>query len=179
MTFAKDGRRFDPTPPKPESTPKALVLGCSFTQGEGVPDNEPYPHVINRELKNVDVVNHGTGAYGTYQSLLRMRAYFAAANKAETPLVIYGFQGHHMIRNLAPGEWISSVMTRDGRWLVPPHVRMSGDQMIEYKGHPVELWPFETRLATVALAHAVALKVLNRRSWQEHNEALRRLLAQM
>ena len=179
MTFGKDGRRMDPSPPKPEDTPKVLVVGCSFTQGEGIPDNEPYPHVIGRELKNLDIINFGTGAYGTYQSLLRMRLYFAAPQKAETPLVIYGLQGHHMMRNVASSEWISSLTTSDGRWLVPPHVRISGDQIIEYKGHPIESWPFETRFATVALAHVAALKVLNRRSWQEHQDALRRLLTQM
>ena len=178
MTFERDGRRVDPIAPKPESIAKVLVVGCSFTQGEGIPDDEPYSHVANRELKNLDLINYGTGGYSTYQSLLRMRSYFGAPH-TNTPLVIYGIQGHHMIRNLASSEWISSLTTSDGRWLMPPHVRMSGDQMIEYKGHPLDLWPLETSSAATALAHAGVLKVMNQRPWREHHKALRELLIRM
>jgi hypothetical protein len=134
--------------------------------------------VVNRELKHLEVINYGTGAYGTYQSLLRVRSYFRAPHP-QTPLVIYGLLGHHMIRNLASNEWVSTLTTRDGRFLIPPHVRSSGDQILEYKAHPVDLWPLETSTASVALAHAAVLKISRKRPWQEHHEAIRQLLTHM
>jgi len=178
MSFGADGRRADPISSKPASAPKIVFVGCSFTQGEGVADDETYAHVVNRDLKTLDVINYGTGAYGTYQSLLRMRSYFRAPHP-QTPLVIYGLLGHHMIRNLASSEWVSTLTTRDGRFLIPPHVRSSGDRIVEHKADPIDLWPLETRMASVALAHAAFLKISRKRPWQEHHDALRQLLTQM
>lgn len=178
MTYAAGGRRADPFSPKSDALPKAIVVGGSFTQGEGVRDDETYSHVLNRELKSVEFINYGTPGFGTYQSLLRMRDYFVGPH-AKTQLVIYGLQGHHMMRNLAEGEWITALTTRDGQWLMPPHVRMSGDKMEERKGRAIPLWPLETRSAIVALAHLATVKSLNRFSTRDGKQALHNLIGQM
>jgi len=178
MSFDADGERHDPLNPKGSGLPRILVVGCSFTQGEGVVDDEPYPHVMNTALPGYQVLNFGTGGYGTYQSLLRMQAYFAAPH-AETPLVIYGFNGHHTIRNVATADWVTMLTTRDGRYLIPPSVRVSGDGLSEYPAAPVELWPLETKSALVAVVHKVVLKVTRFARGRERLEVLRRLLRQM
>jgi hypothetical protein len=178
MTFTADGRRSDPVGPKPPGLPRILVVGCSATQGYGVADDEPYPHVINNGLANAEVLNFGTGGYGTYQSLLRIRSYFRSPHAA-TPLVIYGFSGHHMTRNIATVDWVSALTTADGHFLVPPNVRRAGDQLIEFAGGPVELWPLEGRSALVALIHRVVLTRMRRAGFGEHLEVLEHLLRQM
>jgi len=178
MRFDADGQRHDPLNPKGAGIPKILVVGCSFTQGEGVIDEEPYAHVMNAALPNFEVLNFGTGAYGTYQSLLRMQAYFAAPH-GETPLVVYGFNGHHVTRNVAPEDWVRLLTTRDGRYLIPPYVRLSGDHLREFPASPVPLWPLETKSALVAATHHAVLRVVRQVYWRERLEVFRRLLRQM
>jgi hypothetical protein len=177
MTFAADGRRHDPLEPK-GALRRILVVGCSFTQGEGVGDDEPYAHVINRALPGFEVLNFGTGGYGTYQSLLRVQSYFRGAH-APTPLVIYGLTGHHIVRNVAPAGWVTMLTTRDGRYLVPPHVRLEGNRLTAYPAEPVPLWPLETRSALVATLHGAVLNLTRRAYMREQTEALRRLLRDM
>jgi hypothetical protein len=178
MSFEADGRRSDPIGSKGPDVPKILVVGCSFTQGEGIPDNEPYPHVINRALPDFEVLNFGTGGYGTYQSLLRMRSYFRASH-SPTPLVIYGLNGHHATRNVATADWVSLLTTRDGRYLVPPHVRRSGGQFTETPSFPIGLWPLETRSALITLVHLAVMWRMRAATTAEKVAVLHELLRQM
>jgi hypothetical protein len=176
MRFTADGRRLDPVGAK--DTPKIVVVGCSYTQGEGVADDEPYPHVINRALPNLEVLNFGTGGYGTYQSLLRMQSYFRAPH-APTPLVIYGFNGHHMIRNVARSDWVFMLTTQDGRNLVPPHVALTHGRLTERPSQPVALWPLETRSALVADVHKAAIETARSGNYADLVEVFHPLMRQM
>ncbi len=176
MSFGPDGRRIDPVGPK--DTPKILLVGDSFAQGEGVADDEPYPHVINRALPTFEVLNFGTGGYGTYQSLLRVRSYFRVPHPP-TPLVIYGFMGHHLERNIASGDWISALTMRDGRYVLPPHARFSNGRLTEFPGGPVDAWPAETRSAAVTDLHQLVMHRLRRARYGEHVAVLYALLQQM
>jgi hypothetical protein len=178
MRFEADGRRHDPLGPKGADVPKILVVGCSFTQGEGVPDDDPYPHVINRAMPAFEVLNYGTGGYGTYQSLLRMKTYFGSPHAA-TPVVIYGFNGHHITRNVATADWVTLLTTRDGRYLVPPHVRLSGEGLRELPASPVRIWPLETQSALVSVGHNAMLKTMQFVRWRDRLEIMRRLLREM
>jgi hypothetical protein len=123
-------------------------------------------------------LNFGTGGYGTYQSLIRVRSYFRRTH-APTPLVIYGFNGHHMIRNVARFDWVFMLTTQDGRYLVPPHARSSGGRLTEVPGHPVDLWPLETRSALVAQVHNAAVRSARRVNLNEMVEVSHLLLRQM
>ena len=85
MSFEADGRRSDPAGNKPVSLPRVLVVGCSFTQGYGVADDQTFSHFVNQSLPSAELLNFGTGAYGSYQSRLRVNHYFKAAHP-KTPL---------------------------------------------------------------------------------------------
>src|SRR6266540_392738 len=177
MSFESDGRRHDPSSKVPD-LPKVVVVGCSFTQGEGVPDDQPYPHLVNLALPGFEVINYGTGGYGTYQSLLRLRAYFRSPHPP-TPLVLYGYTSHHITRNVATTDWVSMLTTRDGRYLMPPHVRAAGDGIREYTSRPVELWPLEQRSALVALAHKAAMNTSLHVRWSERFAVTQQVLRDM
>ena len=160
MTFEADGRRHDPAGRKDASLPRILMVGCSFTQGYGVADEETYSHFINRSLPSAELMNFGTGAYGSYQSRLRVNRYFNVPH-ASTPLVIYGLFFSHHFRDLAPLPWIQSLTMQDGSYMVPPNVRVQSGQIVESAGGPIGLWPLENRSATVALAHLGVITLTN------------------
>lgn len=161
MTFDADGRRHDPAGGKPGNLPRILVLGCSFTQGYGVADDQTYSHVVNQSLPSAELVNYGTGAYGSYQSRLRVNRYFSSPHE-NTPLVIYGLFFSHHFRDLAPMPWIQSLTMQDGSYMVPPNMRVQSGHVVESPGGPIGLWPLENRSATVALAHLGAITLANR-----------------
>jgi hypothetical protein len=160
MTFAADGRRNDPAGNKPVSLPRILVVGCSLTQGYGVADDETYSHFINRSLPSAELINFGTGGYGSQQSRLRVDRYFGSPHE-NTPLVIYGLFFSHHFRDLAPLPWIQSLTMQDGSYMVPPNMRVRSGQIVESAGGPIGLWPLENRSAAVALAHLGAITLTN------------------
>jgi hypothetical protein len=81
-----------PYPDKPFVT----VVGCSFTWGHGVSNDETYAHVLQTELKTT-VHNYGMGSYGTVQSLEMLEKFGAGSS-----LIIYGFIDEHLRRNITP-----------------------------------------------------------------------------
>jgi len=161
MTFEADGRRHDPAGNKAAELPRILVVGCSFTQGYGVADDQTYSHFINRSLPSAEVVNFGTGAYGSYQSRLRVSRYFDSPH-ADTPLVIYGLFFSHHFRDLAPMPWIRSLTMQDGSYMVPPNMRLQSGKIAESAGAPIGLWPLEGRSAAVTVAHLGLITLTNR-----------------
>jgi len=161
MTFEADGRRHDPAGNKPANLPRIVVVGCSFTQGYGVADDQTYSHFVNRSLPSAQLVNFGTGAYGSYQSRLRVSRYFNSPHE-NAPLVIYGLFFSHHFRDLAPLPWILSLTMQDGTYMVPPNVRFRSGQIVESAGGPIGLWPLEARSAAVTLAHLGVITLTNR-----------------
>jgi hypothetical protein len=161
MSFEADGRRSDPAGNKPVSLPRILVVGCSLTQGYSVTDDQTYSHFINQSLPSAELLNFGTGAYGSYQSRLRVNRYFGSPH-ANTPLVIYGLFYSHHFRDLAPLPWIVSLTMQDGSYMVPPNIRIRSGEITESPGGPIGLWPLESRTASVALLHRAVMKMENR-----------------
>ena len=161
MTFEADGRRHDAAGNKPGNLPRILVVGCSLTQGYGVADDETYSHFINKSLPSAELINFGTGGYGSYQSRLRVERYFKSPHE-NTPLVIYGLFFSHHFRDLAPMPWIEKLTLRDGSYIVPPNIRGRSGQIVESAGERIGLWPLESRSAAVTLAHLGVMSLTNR-----------------
>ena len=161
MTFEAEGRRSDPAGNKPASLPRILVVGCSLTQGYGVADDQTYSHFINQSLPSAELVNFGTGGYGSYQSRLRVDRYFSLPHE-NTPLVIYGLFFSHHFRDLAPMPWITKLIMQDGSYMVPPNVRVRSGQIVESAGGRIALWPLESRSAAVTVAHLGLMTLSNR-----------------
>src|SRR2546423_1116202 len=76
--------------------PSITLVGCSFTWGHGVSNDETYAHVLETELK-MRVRNYGMGSYGTVQSLEMLEKFGVGSS-----LIIYGFIDEHLRRNVTP-----------------------------------------------------------------------------
>lgn len=83
--------------PKPADTKRIVVIGDSFSFGEGVRDNETYPSQLEALLVETEVVNLGVLGHGTDQQLLRLRN---SAFDYEPDLILLGFFGPNAERNL-------------------------------------------------------------------------------
>jgi hypothetical protein len=180
MTFLSDGRRFDPADDdKSSDLHTVLFVGDSFTQGYGVADDEVYVHLVNLALPSLRTLNYGTGGYSTFQSLLRMRAYFTTAPAKKTPIIVYGLIGAHLERNVSTPDWIFAISGVNGAYYAPPHVRVSGDRFVEKMGGTMPLWPLEGTSAAVALAHRSAISVIFAASSADQQRAMKLLLLTM
>lgn len=72
-TIGEDGFRV--TPGSPISTSKRLnFLGCSFTFGEGLGDEQTLPAQVQKLLPDVKVRNFGIHGYGMHQALALMQS---------------------------------------------------------------------------------------------------------
>ena len=83
---------------------RILVLGDSFTWGEGVMENQDYPTQVERELENrgirqVRVINGGVPGYSTKQERIWLER---IVDKVEADAVLLGFfLGNDFMDNLA------------------------------------------------------------------------------
>src|ERR1035437_8508029 len=94
---ARVNRIGDQTPGRVD----VMILGCSFTWGLGVKNEDTYAQQL-QQLLGVTTVNLAMGGYSSIQSLQRLRCNVDLQPK----VVIYGFIQAHLARNVsacAPG----------------------------------------------------------------------------
>ena len=179
MTFWADGLRA--TAPAPElDRPHVVVIGCSYTQGWAVTDEETYAWRLQSEFPSHAFLNFGTAGYGSYQSLLALEQYFAAGHAAPA-VVIYGFIDYHEERNVAPAGWLKALATasRAGT-LAVPFVSIGADGTLErHRLARTNSWPLRSQLASVALLEDRVLELRTRGRLEQRREATDRLLLEL
>jgi hypothetical protein len=84
-----------------------LTVGCSFTFGWAVSDEDTYPWKLQARFPSVHVVNRGVGAYGTHQAVLTLER--VLPDLPRPTLVLYGFISHHEERNVASPAWLETL----------------------------------------------------------------------
>jgi len=87
-----------------------LILGCSFTQGWALSDEETFAWKLQEQFPDIEFLNYGTGGYGTYQSLLLLEQYLKDSPQPPR-MVLYGFAGFHAMRNVASHSWVRMLVT--------------------------------------------------------------------
>ncbi len=150
MTFWPDSLRATARERKHEPR-QAIVLGCSYTQGWAVTNEETYPWMLHDTFPSLEFLNYGTAGFGTLQSLLSLERHYSRST-VPSEIIIYGFVDHHETRNVAPAFWLRRLVTvsRAGR-LTVPFATIGADGSLER--HPPEgypKWPFDRLLASVA-----------------------------
>jgi hypothetical protein len=178
MTFWSDGRRSTRPDPTPRRLPQVLFVGCSFTQGYGVPDQETFAYRLSETNLNWDVENFGTGGYGAYQSLLRMRNVFSEKRYSPS-LVVYGYLDFHAYRDVAGYAWVKALRNSKGEFFAPPSVTVRQGRLVEYPLATFPRWPGEREFALVALAKIAYLRLRFLPRAGDEEEATKLLLTEM
>jgi hypothetical protein len=151
MTFWPDHTRATaPSPVKASTT--IAVLGCSFVQGWALSDAQTFAWKLQASRPAARVLNFGTAAYGTTQSLLALNRYLAEGGR-RPDVVVYGFSDFHDGRNVAAAAWLKTLARTASRGHVAtPYATLAADGTVEI--HPpttFPAWPFHRELATIAL----------------------------
>lgn len=109
--------------------PKILLLGGSFTFGQGVEDQEAFPALLGEAYPEVKVINGGVSAWGTGQALLELEEELATYDDIE--LVVYGFITAHLERNSVRRSWLQHLAKT--RNFMNPRFELEGETLI-YQG---------------------------------------------
>lgn len=155
-----DGRRL--AAPGPVNASRAVVfVGCSFTNGFALSNNQTLAWRIQERLPDREVVNFGTGGWSSHQALLRLERWFKESDKP-TESVVYGYSDAHAYRSAAAFEWQRSLDRFSVRGHVAvPHVRLgpNGELVRKPPTTYAEGWPFRRRSALMAELADLAMYV--------------------
>ena len=124
-TVDEQGNRITPGS---YALPKVLFLGCSFTMGHGVEDNEPYVWKLAEKWTRHKFINGAVMAWGTTQASKKLDETLAKFNDVE--LVIYTAIGHHERRNYPDSAWLDLVAAFGRK---PPFVDLENNELV-WKG---------------------------------------------
>ncbi|WP_148285390.1 SGNH/GDSL hydrolase family protein [Nonlabens dokdonensis] len=82
---------------------KIAVLGCSFTYGYGVNDEEHFTSLLQKRHPNFDFVNYGVIGYGTTHGYLQLKKW--DENNEVPKMVILNFATDHFNRNVLSSSY--------------------------------------------------------------------------
>jgi hypothetical protein len=111
--------------PGDHSLPKILLLGCSFTFGHGVNDEDAYPAILSRKFPDFKIINGGCMAWGTIQAWLKLKE--ELSRNDSIIIVTYGIISHHLKRNYLDNEWLLQLSNWDKK---SPHYEFENGKII-------------------------------------------------
>ena len=178
ITNWSDGRRA--TAPAPLPTGKVLaVVGCSYTQGWAIADQETYPWKLHAQHPELSVDNYGTAGYGTYQCLLLLEHLFAGP--ARPTVEVYGLLDDHERRNVATADWLAGLSKYSHRDHVDvPFCGLSAAGLLErHQPQHYRTFPLHNYLSVVAFAERLYMKAVTRGRWAQMRPVTEALLLEM
>jgi hypothetical protein len=157
FTFLADASRA--TSPAPRSGEPALLLGCSFTQGYAISDEDTFAWRLGERFPDRPIVNLGTAAYGTCQSLLVLERWLASHGPPRA--VLYAFMEEHEWRNVASAETLDGIARRAGAgYAALPWCDVDArGALVRHPPRRHPEWPLRRSLALVALAERAWVKL--------------------
>jgi hypothetical protein len=164
-SIANDGRRV-------------VLVGCSVTVGYGLSDADTFAWKLEQLHPELHVVNFGTAAYGTFQSLLRMEKAIA---ESPPSLVLYGFISQHESRNVATYDWLRGLAQNSHRGHVaPPYVTLAADGgLVRHAPEQFAVWPLARLSVIVRVADDAYMHLRTHGREAEGPEATKRLVLEM
>ncbi|MGC8739640.1 MAG: hypothetical protein ACP5UA_13490 [Candidatus Hydrogenedens sp.] len=121
----KKGRRNTYSSSETEKKVNYLFIGCSFTFGTEVNDNETLPSQFAMRNPHCKVYNYGVPGYSPQEIYLStLNSDFTDDIKALPTVVVYTFIGSHLKRLI--GSW--SIIGRWGKYL--PHIEMGKGEIL-------------------------------------------------
>jgi hypothetical protein len=179
-TILADGRRSTGPEGRP-GRPVVALIGCSFTQGIGLSDEETYAWNLQAKNPQVEIRNYGTGGYGTFQSLLTLERLFADPQSRHPELVLFGFIQHQEIRNVAAAEWIRLLASTSSRGRVDlPYCSIGADGSLRRHGpEHYPIFPLMRYSSVVNRLQQSYMELVNRPRLRQRRGVTERLLAEM
>ena len=105
------------------SKPEIWIMGCSFTHGWSLNDQDTYPWLLQARLPEYEVVNYGVEGYGTLHVLLQLRE--ALTTQPAPRVVVYAYASLHDERNTFLRNRRKTIVSRKRLGpLVQPYVRL-------------------------------------------------------
>ncbi|MEO0338256.1 MAG: hypothetical protein AAF242_03485, partial [Bacteroidota bacterium] len=94
-------------PGAPDTTlAEILMLGCSYTYGFGVHDEECFTTLLQKEHPKLKFYNLGVIGHGTVQSSMQLRKWL---DKRKPQAVILTFSSYHFMRNTLSPQYRSNL----------------------------------------------------------------------
>ncbi|MFH2202746.1 MAG: hypothetical protein ABIJ96_06505 [Elusimicrobiota bacterium] len=179
MTFWDDGLRAT-APGRTDTKPAVVVLGGSFTQGWAVSDEDTYAWKLRADFPGTTVLNYGTGAYGTYQSLLALKRH-VLQGRPNPRFVLYGFVQHHELRNVGDPRWLRFLTLFSRRaHLQVPYCRAGNGGELDCRppaGYPMKR--LDERSALISLIRDAWTRRRSASHIAQAEEVTRKLLAEL
>jgi hypothetical protein len=106
-----------------QSKPEIWIMGCSFTHGWSLNDQETYPWLLQARLPQYEVVNYGVEGYGTLHALIQLRE--ALSTQHPPRVVVYAYASLHDERNTFLRNRRKTISPRNRLGpLLQPYVRL-------------------------------------------------------
>jgi hypothetical protein len=130
---------------------EVLLVGCSFTFGQALSDEETLGWQLQQLLPGATVKNFAVSGYGTLQALLLLEE--RLRDGRPQPIVVYGFADAHEIRNVAQPLWIRllAVASRKGMVALPFATLDADGQLVRHPPLHHPMWPLRRTLAVVSV----------------------------
>jgi hypothetical protein len=160
------------------SKPEIWIMGCSFTHGWSLNDQDTYPWLLQAHLPEYEVVNYAVEGYGTLHALLQLRE---ALTTQPTPrMVVYAYASLHDGRNTFLRNRRKTIAPWNGLGpLLQPHVWLDRHGHLRSAMATVEYTEFPF-MRYSALVHFLEM-TYNRLedSWFHSHQVSQRLLLEM
>jgi hypothetical protein len=160
------------------SKPEIWIMGCSFTHGWSLNDQDTYPWLLQASLPQYEVVNYGVEGYGTLHALLQLRE--ALTTQPPPRVVVYAYASLHDERNtfLRNRRKTIAPWNRLGP-LLQPYVRLDRDGHLRAANARVEYteFPFMRYSAFVHFLEMTYNQLED--TWSDSHQISQRLVLEM
>jgi len=138
-----------------------IFIGCSFTHGFGLNDDETYAWKVQAARPDWNVHNFGVNGYGTCQAYMLLKRLFER-DKWHKPVVIYGFIDDHEDRNVADYQWHYDLsrLSSTGNASLPSCMLDSSGSIVFNALRPYPQFPLRHTLASVQILEKLYLKLV-------------------
>jgi len=121
--------------------PEIWIMGCSFTHGWSVNDEQTYPWLLQTRMPQYEIVNFGVNGYGTLHSMLQFKE--ALKERGKPAAVVVAYAGFHDERNTFTRLRRKAVAPYNQLGpLQQPYARLDRDGKVQYFMAPVEYQEF-------------------------------------
>ncbi len=159
FTTTHDPNGFRVTSETPEShigKPEIWMMGCSFTHGWSLQDNQTFPWLLQTEFADHRIRNMGISGYGTFQSRLLFQEMLKT--EAKPKLVVYVYGKFHHFRNTFPRRHRKAQAPHNRMGpLSLPYARFDESGELEYYETPLAYnpWPLMNVSAGVHMLESI------------------------